>query len=223
MATAFIPADIPPPDQGSYQYKPGKSFIEVELDGGSPRLRRDKIGMCHYLTCKFSCTPPQYTRLMAFFRERLEDHTQQFRIPLKIDVAEVVSYRCQITGEPPFLAENQGLLHVVQASLKVFPNPILAASVQLKNAGTPQFVATGSTDASLFPVGRSVQIVSSAQTVTGVPIALDGFYTISGAPSATIREITVPAPMTAAWAALLGTVPQAYTLTNGGAVILMPE
>jgi hypothetical protein len=223
MATAFMLSDINPPDQGGYQYKPGQTFIEVELDGGEPRLRRDKVGMCSYVTCRFSCTAEQYTRLMAFFRERLEDCTLQFRMGLKTDTSQVVTHKCQVTGEPPFLAETVGLLHVVQATLKVFPNPILAASVQLRNVTVPQFAATGSTNASRFPVGRDVLIVGSSQEVSGVPINLDGFYAISGASSSTVREITVPAPLAAAWAALASTPGQLYTLTNGGAVILMPQ
>jgi hypothetical protein len=222
MATPFIPTGINPPDQGGYQYKPGQSFIEVELDGGAPRMRRDKVGMCHYVMCRFSCTESQYTRLMAFFRESLEDCTLQFRMGLKIDTHHVITYKCQVTGEPPFLAENQGLLHVVQGQFKVFPNPILAAAVQLKNVTVPQFVAVGVQKATQFPVGRTVQIVGSSAVVSGIAVNLDGFYTISGAPSDTIREITVPGPLAAAWA-VLATVPGQTTLISGGAVVLMPE
>ena len=221
MATPILPVGINPPDQVGYQYKPGQSFIEVELDGGAPRMRRDKVGMCHYVTCKFSCTEEQYTRLMAFFRESLEDCTLQFRMPLKIDTHHVISYKCQITGEPPSLVENAGLLHVVQAQLKVFPNPILAAAVQLQNITVPEFEAIGVQKATQFPVGRTVQIVGSSAVVSGIAVNLDGFYVISGAPSDTLRQITVPGPLAAAWATL-ATVPGQTTLLRGGAVVLMP-
>lgn len=234
MATPFLDTTINPPDQEGYQYQPGKTFVEVMLEGGQPFMRKNYLGMVHYVTCKFSCTPPQYQRLMAFFRERIEGHTKIFRMNLLIDCPAILPYRCQITGDPPSLVANQGLLHVVQARLAVLPNPIKGFSLFLNNVTTPRIIDAGTSDYAgeldQFPVGRDIILTGTRQTVDGVDINLDSpfnsttrtytGYTLLAAPDAFTRTLTNAAVINPAWTALAATASKQYQTTFGSAVLV---
>lgn len=234
MATPFLDTFVNPPDQDGYGYNPGRSFVEVMLEGGQARMRRDVLGMVHYVTCKFSCNPQQYTHLMGFFRERIEGHTKIFRINLLIDVPAIVPYRAQITGDPPSLVSVQGLLHIVQARFAVLPNPIKGFSLFLNNSSTPIMVDAGTADYAgeldQFPVGRSVILTGTRQVVDGVEINLDSPYnsssrlytpyTMNTAPNAFTRTLLNAATINPGWTALAATIPQQYNPLSGAAILV---
>lgn len=234
MATPFLDVLINPPDQDGYQYQPGQTFVEIQLEGGQPLLRKNYLGMVHYVTCKFSCTPQQYQRLMGFFRERIESQSKIFRMNLLIDTPAILPYRCQITGSPPSLMNVQGLLHIVQAKLAVLPNPIKGFTLFLNNVSTPRIIDAGSADYAAeldqFPVGRDIILTGTRQTVDGVDINLDSPYDVASrsytpynilaAPSVSTRTLLNAAIINPAWTALHATASQQYQTLYGSAVLV---
>jgi len=231
MASPVLDAFINPPDQDGYQYQPGKTFVEVELEGGLPFLRTVVLGKVHYVTCKFSCNPQQYQRLMAFFRERIEGHTKVFIMNLLIDTPAILPYRCQITGDPPALVSNQGQLHIVQAKLAVLPNPIKGFTIVLNNVSSPRVIDAGTVDYAgdlgQFPVGRSVILTGTKQVVGGVEINLDSPYdpatrlytpyVIQSAPDAFTRTLLNAAIINPNWTLLSGS---SYNPISGSMVLV---
>lgn len=225
MSTIIIdPTRVIPPNQAGYGHKPGKQIVVEQLEGGSPRTRRDQLGAADYVTCVWSCTPAQYQYLTGFFREMINGYADQFRVNLVLDVPFLVPYLCTLMEEPE-LSRIDGLLYEVSAKLSVLPNPIRSFSVRFNNATLPRFIDTGTTqyagNLSEFPVGRSVQICGSRQLVNGVDINLDGVYGITTAVSVFIREMSGAAGVNPAWTTLNGTVAQ-ETANGFGAVILLP-
>lgn len=225
MATPIIDSTINPPDQSGYQYKPGQMIVRQELEGGAPRLRRDQLGVCFYLNCRYTCTQQQFVQLMGFFRERIQGYVKQFRANLMIDTPYVLPYLCTLVEEPQFV-ENEGLLYAISVKYDVIPNPIRSYTLILNNVSSPCIIDAGtidySGDLSEFPVGRTVKLVGTKDVVDGVTIDLDGEYVIAAAPDAVTRTLTNAAIINPAWTTLNSTVSQQYHPT-GGAAILLPQ
>ena len=225
MASPILDATINPPDQEGYNYNPGKTYVEVQLEGGQPRIRKDVLGMVHIVQCTFSCNPLQYTRLMGFFRERIQSHTKIFVMNLLIDTPAILPYRCQITGDPPSLKQNYGQLHVVRATLAVLPNPIKSFTIILNNVSSARIIDAGTIDypgnMSQFPVGREVILTGTSQIVNGALLNLDGRYTMDSAPDGTSRTLLNAATINPGWTALNAGPVQSYN-PLGGAAVLVP-
>lgn len=228
MATPLFPTTILPPSQSGYSVKKPNEFIQVELDGGEARTRRDKIGATYTLRCQWECTPKQYTTLSGFFRDRLQSGVRIFRIPLLIDVPALVPYRARFLGEPEELAQNEGLLHTVRATLEVIPNPIVSFNLICQSVSDDRVIAGNNPDFNTnmdqFPIGRQVLLTGCSGTVSGTPINLDGTYTIGTKPSAAIITLNSASGVNPDWTTLNGTVAQAlFPDENAGACILLPE
>ncbi len=227
MATPLFPTSILPPSQQGYSVKKPKEFIQVELDGGESRTRRDKINVPYVVNCQWELTPSQYTTLTGFFRDRLQSGTRVFRIPLLIDVPKLVLYRARLLGEAEELAANMGLLHVVRATLEVTPNPIVSFNLLCQSVADDRVIAGNNPDFNTnmdqFPIGRQVLLTGCDGIVNSVPINLDGTYTIATKPSAAIITLTGAAAVNPGWTTLNGTVAQILSPTdNAGACILLP-
>lgn len=222
MTTAIINSFINPPDQSQYNFKPGKTLVVEQLEGGHPRIRRDNLNASHYITCTYSCTPPQYTYLSGFFRERIQGFAQPFIAQLLIDIPYVLSYLCKLLEEPE-LVTQQGLLYVIQTKYAVIPNPIRSFTLLLNNSAGPIIVDAGSADYTGqlddFIVGKTVSLRGTRQIVDGVDINLDGDYVMDSAPNAFTRHLLNAAVINPAWTALAGTTPKQYFPLSGAAVV----
>ena len=223
MTTAIINSFVNPPDQSSYNFKPGKTLVVAQLEGGHPRVRRDSLNAAHYVTCNYSCTPQQYTYLSGFFRERIQSFAQPFMAPLLIDIPYVVPYICRLLEEPELITQ-QGLLYVLQAKYAVTPNPIRSFSLLLNNSSGPIIVDAGTADytgqLNDFIVGQTVRLLGTRQTVEGFDINLDGDYVMDSAPNTFTRHLLNAAIINPAWTTLAGTVAKQYFPLSGAAVVL---
>jgi hypothetical protein len=202
-------------------------FAQVDLDGGEPRTRQDKIGAPYYVRCTWELTPSQYTTLSGFFRDRLQNRTRAFRIPLLIDVPKLVPYVARVVGEPEELTANMGLLHVVTVTLAVVPNPIVSFNLLLQSVSDDRVIAANNPDFNpnmdQFPIGRQVLLTGCDGIASGTAINLDGTYTIATKPSAAIITLTGAPAVNPGWTTLNGTVAQIMAPTdNAGACILLP-
>lgn len=228
MATPLFPSTILPPSQSGYSVKKPNEFVQVDLDGGESRTRRDKIGAPYIVQCQWELTPKQYTTLSGFFRDRLQSGTRIFRIPLKIDVPALVEYRARFLGEPEELAANEGLLHVVRATLEVIPNPIVSFNLSCQSVSDDRVIAGNNPDFNpnmdQFPIGRQVLLTGCEGTVSGVFLNVDGTYVIATKPSASIITLTNADAINSGWTTLNGTAAQIlFPQENAGACILLPQ
>jgi hypothetical protein len=227
MATPLFPSTIIPPSQTSYRVKKPLEFIQVELEGGETRTRRDKIGATYTVDCQWQLTPEQYGTISGFFRDRLQNGVRIFRIPLKIDVAALVEYRARFLGEPEELTANEGLLHVVSARLEVLPNPIVSFNLICQNVSDTRVIAGNNPDFNTnmdqFPIGRQVLLTGCKGIVNTIPLDLDGTFTIASKPSPAICVLSGTGS-NPDWATLNTTLTQALSPNqNAGACILLPE
>lgn len=228
MATPLIPSSIIPPSQDGYSVEQGSEFVQVELEGGESRTRRDKIGATNVVKCQWELTPKQYAALWGFFNNRLQSGVRVFRIPLLIDAPVRIPYRARLLGKPQELGQTEGLLHVVRATLEVIPNPIVSFNLFCQAVSDFRVVATNNPDFSptvdQFPIGRQVQLNNCEATVDGVFINLDGIYTITSKPNNATLEFAGAAGVNPGWTTLNGTSTQAFfPLENAGTCILLPE
>lgn len=228
MATPLFPATVIPPSQQGYSAEQGNEFIQVELDGGESRTRRDKIGATHTVRCQWELTPKEYAAVWNFFSNRLQSGVRVFRIPLLIDAPVRVEYRARLLGKPQELGQTEGLLHVIRATLEVIPNPIISFNLFCQAVSDFRVVATNNPDFSptvdQFPIGRQIQLNNCENTVNGVFINLDGTYTITSKPNNATLVMSGAAGVNPAWNTLNGTVAQSlFAANNAGTCILLPE
>lgn len=228
MATPLFPTSIIPPSQQSYTVKKPMEFVQTELDGGESRTRRDKIGAPYIVNCQWELLPKQYTTISGFFRDRLQNRTMVFRIPLLIDTPNLVPYRARVLGQPEELVQNEGLLHVVRATLEVIPNPIASFNLFCQSVADDR-VGLGNnpdfdTNLDQFPIGRQVMLTGCEGTVSGTFLNVDGTYTIASKPAAAIITLTGASGVNPGWTTLNGTAAQLlFPDDNAGACILLPE
>lgn len=228
MATPLFPVTVIPPSQQAYSVKQGTEFIQVELEGGESRTRRDKIGATNTVRCQWELTPKEYAAVWNFFNNRLQGGVRVFRIPLLIDAPVRVLYRARILGEMQELGQTEGLLHVIRATLEVIPNPIISFNVFCQAVSDFRVVATNNVDfaptVDQFPIGRQVQMNNCENTVNDIFINLDGTYTITSKPNNATLEFAGAASVNPAWTTLNGTAIQGFfPLQNAGTCILLPE
>ncbi len=224
MATPFFPSTILPPSQSGYGFTPGKDFIDTKLDGGASRVRRDVLGMVHNVKCCWECTPDQFTQIMGFFRERVQGRTKLFRINLVIDAPTLIPYVCRLVGTPNALTQNQGLLYKVEAELEVIPNPVKSFTMFCQSVSDDRVGDAGTGDyageMNEFIIGRDVKLYNCIATVDGVPINVDGTYTIATKPIAAVITLTNAPVINPSWTALRATATKIFFPVAGVCVQL---
>lgn len=127
MIKCLIPAE-----QDNYSAMPSATAaIAIELDGGAPRVRRDKLGSAYTITVQWSVGPDDFNYLMAFWRTGTAEGSLPFLIDLLIDEAETGEYQATFVPGTFKLYSKSGLTYVLQASLSVIPNAIVEADDQI--------------------------------------------------------------------------------------------
>lgn len=229
MATAEWPAFLPTPEQSGYRVARGNNRVAIRLEGGPARLRQTSLGTPHEVAATWLCDETEYTGVIGFLRERAQERTAFFRLPLLIDVPVAVPYLCRLLDEPEELDSTEGLSFGVRATLEVVPNPIRSSTLLLQNVADARVVvgntAQGySPDMAEFPDGRQVLLVGCRGTSSGTPVNLDGIYTIDSHPTPESITLLNATSVNPGWSTLNGTVSQSlFPDKQGGACILLPE
>jgi hypothetical protein len=229
VATAEWPSFLPLPEHDGYSVRRGNNRVVVRLPGGPARARQVSLGESHEVSVSWVCDETEYTGLIGFLRERCQERTDFFRLPLILDVPAVVPYLCRPLDEPESLESVRGLLFEVRCTLEVIPNPIRSSTLLLQNIAEPR-VTAGNTaqgyapDMAEFVDGRQVMLIGCRGTSSGVALNLDGTYTILSHPTPESIELQNAAAVNADWTVLAGTASQAlFPDKQGGACILLPE
>jgi hypothetical protein len=97
------------------------SVISVELAGGAPRSRLDKVGGYYRVGCQWVLTPDDYTYIQNFYRVTTKQGSMPFIIELIIEDSSVRPYKAYFVANSLKLTEQRGLRYVVTAELRVAP------------------------------------------------------------------------------------------------------
>lgn len=223
MALGVLPYE---PVRDSYRFQPGYNNIQVKLEGGASRVRRDVLGEVHVVTLQWILIKGQYSKFNDFFGSRIKGGSRPFKMDLLTDAEVVMPHVCRCVGSIPSLIEQKGEAFIMQGTLEVTPNPMVSFNLFLQNVSVAQFVDAGNSEfptANLgaFAIGRDVLLTGTSDTVNGVSINLDGTYEIDTAPNAFTRTLLNAATINSDWTALNGTAAKSYFPTSG-AVVLIP-
>lgn len=220
------------PVRDSYTLTPAYNTVEVRLDGGKSRKRRDFLGGVHIITPTWILTGVEYTSFMGFFRERMVEGSLKFIGKFLTDYGVVCDHVCTLAGGMPKLTSQSGDAFFVSATLEVIPNPVKSFAIEFQNAGgapSGRVIDTGSDiyagDMSEFPIGGTVQIAQSRQTRDtwgGVIIDVDGVYEISAKPTTFSVDLLNAHLVNTAWTTLGGLTPT-NTTPGVGVFILLPD
>src|SRR5690242_15106844 len=94
------------PNSDGYAIKEGNEVISVELDGGGPRMRRDKIGAVAVANVKWDCHQARYDYLKAFHRTATAKGSLPFNIDLVLDNSVPTTYKVRFVPDS-FNLESQ--------------------------------------------------------------------------------------------------------------------
>jgi hypothetical protein len=113
------------PDSDGYNVSFGNSVTSTEVEGGKPRIRKDKLGAVSVVGVKWTLGPEDYDYLMAFHRSAIELGSLAFEIDLLFESSEVQEYE-NVTFVPGSLrlSGQKGRTYMVEASLNVPPKPV---------------------------------------------------------------------------------------------------
>jgi hypothetical protein len=109
------------PDQARYSEDQGMTNIEVKLDGGFSRVRKDLENAAHIVNVQWSLNLQQYKYMGAFYRKGTEFGTKPFLIDLWMDYCEIEEYEARIINNSWKLASQSGERFIIQAKLEVIP------------------------------------------------------------------------------------------------------
>ncbi len=108
------------PDKATYSYSPKNDVVEVSLDGGLSRRRRDIIGSSSRISCTWFLLPHEFQYFMAFYRS----HLKRGALPFTIDLLLEQPFLEEVTAA--FVANTLrskqiGLSFEVEAELETVP------------------------------------------------------------------------------------------------------
>lgn len=118
-----LPKLLLTPQRDNYSWTPGVTNIYVELDGGAPRVRADKIGANATVSVSWILSNADYNYLMAFYRTAVGAGSLPFTIDLIYDTAELVEYEARFIENGPKLTGESGQIFFVSAQLSITPLP----------------------------------------------------------------------------------------------------
>lgn len=104
-----------------YSYTMQSDVISVNLDGGSPRKRRAKIGSYGNVNCNFTLEGLQYDYLMAFYRQKIKSGALPFLMDIKTEDSELLEHECFIKENSLKLTATRANIFNVSCQLEVKP------------------------------------------------------------------------------------------------------
>jgi|GEM_PF-5648579 len=104
-----------------YSYAPKDEVVSIDLDGGAPRKRLDKLGSYGDVNCQFILDGDQYRYFMAFYRTRIKSGALPFTIDLKTEDAFLVEHEALIKKNSLKLTQHKANLFYISLGLEVKP------------------------------------------------------------------------------------------------------
>lgn len=109
------------PDKSSYVYNINRDVVEVELDGGLARRRRDIAGSASRIECTWFLLPGEYQYFMAFYRSQLKRGAIPFLIELLLEQPYLEEIKASFRANT-LSVKQIGLSYEVSAELEAVPN-----------------------------------------------------------------------------------------------------
>ncbi len=192
------------PEQSGYSTAHPNQVIAVELDGGSPRVRADRLRATGTVSASWVLDRVEYTQFMQFFREKTGRGALPFLADLVTDFFQPARHRCTLVPGSLRTTQVTGLTYRVSADLR--PEQLDVFTSQERFETTNQVFFTGIPAFpfdDLFAPGNKVQILG-AQLNNGVnpAINLDGIYTVATVPTSSRITLTSPHLINPDWALL---------------------
>lgn len=114
-----------PVDRQGYTVDEGDTNVAIQLDGGAPRVRGDKLGAVKTVHCQWTVDQGDYDYLEAFYRTATGNGALPFNISLVgIDSSTPNTYVAYFVPNTKRLLNQSGLTYVLGADLWVVPNQI---------------------------------------------------------------------------------------------------
>jgi hypothetical protein len=122
-----------PPDAEGYVVDDGNAAVAIQLDGGDPRVRGDKVGAVAVVTCQWTVGPADADYIRAFYRTGAGANGVPGVAPFNISLVGIDSttpqtYIARFVPGTFGLRSQSGLTYVYSAQLWVRPIPPTTAA-----------------------------------------------------------------------------------------------
>ncbi len=188
------------PEQAGYGVAHPNQVIAVELDGGAPRLRADRIRASGSVSAAWLLSAVEYTQFMQFIRDSTLRGALPFLVDLVTDDHLLARHRATLTPGSLRTSRVNGLTYEVTAELR--PEQLISW-VGSFFATAPNVVATA-TPVSLNGVLANPAVVQVLGLSPG-GLDLDGIYGISSFPTGNSIALVSPAGVNPNWSSVVGT------------------
>lgn len=109
------------PNQSSYSIEGPTDTIQVKLDGGKSRFRRNVLDGTSNVTCSWTLEQVAYDYLWAFYRTAIGRGSLPFKINLILENSELQLYTATFLPNSLQLTGMEGLNYMVSGTLEVTP------------------------------------------------------------------------------------------------------
>jgi hypothetical protein len=187
------------PEQASYGVAHPDQVISVELDGGSPRLRADRLNAAGAVSASWLLERAEYTEFLYFFRKTLERGSLPFRVDMILDLHLLTRYRCTLVPGSLRTTMVAGLTYRVTAELRV-EQLVMETNFMdfLDPDGIHSFL--GSVFDEILVAGDQIQLVGAQVPAgAGPALNLDGFYEVATVVDAQNITLDTPSSINSDW------------------------
>ncbi len=105
------------PVAAGYAVTPGTEVVQVELNGGGPRTRKDVLNAASLIAVSWILTQEQYDYFWAFFRGVIDSGSLPFTIDLIIDTHTKATYTVVFVKDSVTVGTIDGGVFTINASL----------------------------------------------------------------------------------------------------------
>lgn len=113
--------------RSGYSIQDGNDFVAVELDGGMPRVRQDKLNAVRRASVEWALTESQQLLFEAFYRTGIQNGSLPFTTDLILDSHLLEEYEVRFVPNTREFIEQTGKLFRWRAELWVLPQERNAA------------------------------------------------------------------------------------------------
>jgi hypothetical protein len=203
------------PEQSGYSVSHPDQVVSVELDGGAPRLRADKLFASGSASVTWFLDRAELATFLAFIRQDCARGALPFLIDIITESHLLLRHRVTLTPGSLRTVQVNGLTYKVSAELR---HEQLACTGGVMRFISPNEIqALYATDFNAFLlVGDPIQLAGAQVVQAGqVPLELDGVYQVASIPSVTHITLTAPGGQ---WP-LIAAYPGAQTNGVSGVVV----
>jgi hypothetical protein len=143
------------PDESGYSYSDSSDYIQIPLDGGLPRTRKDILDGARFINVTWIVDADWYQYLRQFVAANLLNDSEDFEIDLFLDSPDLTTHLVSFVPDSLKLISQQGLQYTVSATLEALADVLVMDEDGEGDDGDDGNAGVGTGGAGYYPPSAS--------------------------------------------------------------------